>query len=104
MEIEEPPKTPPSLETLPLEILWNIAELHLSLEGLLHLTRVSKPLRKVARKYLCSEKYWATSLAFDADHERLGIKKVQSNDTEYSKYEAAAIVVEFIRGGVSRMC
>lgn len=85
------------MEDLPLETLYDIAEHQLSLKDLIQWTQVSRKLATAAWKFLNREKFWAKSLAFDADHARLGIAKVQSDELEKPKYTAPQAVVDFVK-------
>lgn len=86
-----------SLEALPLETLLEIAEKYITLESLVHWTTVSMKLAEVAWQVLLRPRYWATILAYDTNHERLGIKPVESGDRLKLYYRAPDPVINFIK-------
>lgn len=98
--MENPRKSAPSFETLPTELLLKIFEQRLTLEALIQLRMVSRNLRAVAWDVLRSERFWATSLAFDTNHARLGLEPVPSDDERHLWYKATDAVVSFVRKNI----
>ncbi|KAI0119962.1 hypothetical protein GGR51DRAFT_553999 [Nemania sp. FL0031] len=96
-EIAKPRENTPSIETLPVEILLEIAENHLTLETLVHWTKVSAKLAGVAWRFLYDPKFWATSLSVRGDHARLGIERAPSRDHLKMYYRVPDPVIAFVK-------